>query len=319
MGKIKQRFKTIEKSAGCMTALIAIVFYSIDKVLFHQTRLYFWYISLCIQKQLNSTSNMVKDKFNSDGLKGDLQIGDKMPIWVFWMQGEDKMPELVHMCYKQLNKMVDDTCKVMLITNKSIQNFVDINPVIMKKVKSGNYSLTQLSDLLRVKLLAKYGGLWIDSTVFVSKKINKQIIEDGFFSQKFTINNPLSKFYASQNKWSLWLMGAKPESFLFNYCDKKLTSYYTNVTSSIDYYLLDYIILNAYHESNTVKTSIDDMPDNNQQTYRLMESLNDKYNSQSLYSILKECQFHKLSYKEQLKKVSDGKYTNYGILLKRVK
>ena len=55
---------------------------------------------------------------------------------------------------------------------------------ILKKLNKKYISLTHFSDLLRLELLLKYGGAWIDSTVLVIKYENTYFDNDLFFFQK---------------------------------------------------------------------------------------------------------------------------------------
>ena len=89
-------------------------------------------------------------------------------IWVSWGQGEENMPPLVKACYRQLTYYNKN---VILLTNDNIKEYIDIPPIVYKKVSTGHVSWAHFSDITRNTLLARYGGLWLDATVWVGGKI----------------------------------------------------------------------------------------------------------------------------------------------------
>lgn len=59
---------------------------------------------------------------------------NKRIIWICWWQGITSMPELVRMCYDQLNNIIDnEKFEIKLITLDNYQSFVDFPDYIIKK------------------------------------------------------------------------------------------------------------------------------------------------------------------------------------------
>ena len=61
--------------------------------------------------------------------------------------------------------------ELKIITKNNLINYIEINSSLKDKFKCGVISQQVWSDIIRVNLLEKYGGLWIDSTVILSKRI----------------------------------------------------------------------------------------------------------------------------------------------------
>lgn len=110
------------------------------------------------------------------------EISNKKYIWVCWLQGEASMPEVVQMCIRSINKNSPDDTEVILITADNLKKYVDFPGFIFKRLKSGSLTMTHFSDLIRMALLRKYGGLWIDSTVFVSSRISGEYFDKELYS-----------------------------------------------------------------------------------------------------------------------------------------
>ena len=52
----------------------------------------------------------------------------------------------------------------------NFSEYVDIPDFIIKKYNKGIITPTHFSDILRLELLKKYGGTWIDATMFITDK-----------------------------------------------------------------------------------------------------------------------------------------------------
>lgn len=101
-------------------------------------------------------------------------ITSDCPIWIFWGQGEDQMPSLVRCCYQSILKNAKEH-PVHLITIKNYYEYVDIPNYIIEKFNEGKITWTTFSDIIRVSLLAKWGGLWLDATIYLTQPLPDSI------------------------------------------------------------------------------------------------------------------------------------------------
>lgn len=84
-------------------------------------------------------------------------------VWWCWLQGEDNCPRLQKICLASVREKLVDR-KIIVITKDNLYNYIDFPDYIKEKYKKGYISNTHFSDLIRLQLLIKYGGTWIDST-----------------------------------------------------------------------------------------------------------------------------------------------------------
>ena len=119
------------------------------------------------------------DLTKSIAFKSRIKLDKKPVIFTAWFQGEDKMPELIKLCYESM-KRHSNGHKVILITEDNIADYIDIDVNVAKNLKEGNISYAFFSDYVRCCLLAKYDGIWLDSTIGFTKDIDEK-----FFKQKF--------------------------------------------------------------------------------------------------------------------------------------
>lgn len=88
-------------------------------------------------------------------------------IWICWFQGLENAPELVKKCYQSVLENNKEK-EIILITNDNIHRYVQFPKYILEKWKKGQITNTHMTDLLRLELLTRYGGMWLDATVFCS-------------------------------------------------------------------------------------------------------------------------------------------------------
>lgn len=85
-------------------------------------------------------------------------------VWFCWLQGIEQAPPVVKACYNSLERHLTDR-EIKVIDNKNWREYVELPEYIVKKWEKGRIPAALFSDLLRLELLIKYGGTWVDSTV----------------------------------------------------------------------------------------------------------------------------------------------------------
>lgn len=319
---IKDNFANLRKATDGFHAIYGNGLFTLDILTNHETRFYLDYIQTCVKKEVNTAVHKYLD--NPYEVKQfyekckRVEFGSKTPVWVCWFQGQNKMPELVKECYKNLQKMVDsEVGKIVLVTKDNFFDYVKIEPSILKKIEDGKMSYTNFSDLLRVNLLAIYGGMWIDATVFVTYPISKELLQKKFYSQK-TINEFYVKRYVTKSRWASWMMISSTETELFKFVAFVMNDYYLNHEALIDYYFIDYVIEIAYNQLQSVKEDIDSVEINNTMAFELFNSFNEAYDPDKFKTIISSTQFLKFTYKSELTEVTEsGEMTNYGFFKRK--
>lgn len=150
-------------------------------------------INLKLREKLNLPTKKVMKKKDQQILNilmkeyGDLLVANSETsskekqnniIWVMWLQGFDNAPELVKVCRQYLEKNKPADSQIIELTSENLSDYVSFSDVMIQKIKDGTITYTHLSDLVRTQVLANYGGLWIDSTVLVTKEIPHQMFEE---------------------------------------------------------------------------------------------------------------------------------------------
>lgn len=106
---------------------------------------------------------------------------NRLDVWIFWFQGFDNAPEIVNRCVKSARNFESENWDVHLLDKNNLHQFVHLPAKIERLFESGKVTMASFSDLIRLDLLSEYGGLWIDSTCFINKKIPSFVFEKTMF------------------------------------------------------------------------------------------------------------------------------------------
>ena len=225
-------------------------------------------------------------------------------IWICWFQGIENAPELVKACYNSVLKNYKDK-EIIVLTEENYEQYVDIPEYILKKWKKGYISFAHFSDILRIELLSKYGGLWLDSTIFTTKRselVFNENIELFVYKQvDLDRKNPLSIVASS------WLMYSNKNNNIINLTKKLLHEYWKNYNHIINYNLIHLFFTLSTEvykdEWNKVPTF------NNISPHILQFELNDDFEEVRFNQIRGMSDFHKLNWR--IKSENKNSYYNY--------
>lgn len=242
--------------------------------------------------------------------------GEKIPIWCCWWQGEEQMPELVRMCHTRLKQVIPaDQAQLHLITLDNYQEYVQLPEHIVDKFRRKVITMTTMSDVLRFALLEKYGGYWLDATVFFTDAIPQKYFSGKFYCQRMTANTEMVKREACRGNWCGFSMAGPKGSMVFRFMSEAFSRWWMHYDTIIDYVLIDYLLWTGFKSVPAIHSIIDAVPDNNEDIFEMYQVLNQPYSPELLEQLTKRNVMHKLTYKMDLQKqTADGQLTLYGYL-----
>lgn len=222
-------------------------------------------------------------------------------IWTVWWQGINNMPPIIKATYESMQNATNK--EVVLITKDNISDYIDI-PQYIRNNK--NICLAHLSDYIRVALLCKYGGLWIDSTVYCSGKIPLWMFEQSFFTIKASSK---SHKYIPMGKWNMQILGSnKTNCPVFVFMKEYLEEYWKKYDKALDYLFFDYGMEIFYENNMECKKLIDNVPYSNEHMHELLPILNDDYDENKYSLMCRDTNFFKLTYKLKFKDINSMSY-----------
>lgn len=212
-------------------------------------------------------------------------------IWICWLQGIDAAPKLVKRCIESIRENVGEH-KIIILTEQNYKDYIKLPREIEEKKISGVISNTFFSDILRLSLLAEYGGTWIDATIYCTGKIPSYMLDNELFCFQSSIH------FKSLIKGSVWWISANQNNDLICKARDVLYEYWKHESTVINYYILHLIISKLVDNDSRCRSIWYTMPYvDNSNSHILMGKMRQPYDDKKFQIICENSVIHKLSYK----------------------
>ena len=214
-------------------------------------------------------------------------------VWICWFQGMEEAPDIVKMCHESMKDRLHGK-EIIVVTSENLREYVSFPDFIQEKWEKGIITHTHMTDLLRLELLIKYGGTWVDSTVLCTRDIddipNYYFDSDLFFYQTLKPGRD-----GHPTVLSSWYMSATTNNKVLMATRYLCYEYWKKNNEMVDYFLLHDFFQMAleYYEEDWHKV----VPVSNSTPHILLLRLFDNYDEKVLEYIKEQTPFHKLSYK----------------------
>ena len=156
------------------------------------------YEKLCKQYK-NTVKDIEIEKYNLKDMSNT--------IWFCWFQGIENAPSLVINCLNSIKYHCGDK-NIVIINKDNYKKYTHLPSYIIEKWEKGIITNTAFSDLVRINILLCHGGLWIDSTTYLTDQLPKYI----FSNDLFVYRN--GQFDMDDINMASWLIFSKPNNFL---------------------------------------------------------------------------------------------------------
>lgn len=195
---------------------------------------------------------------------------DNLPIWICWLQGEERAPFLVRNLIQRIRHF-SGKHEVIIVTEDNYEKYCILPSFFVDKFKEGIVTPQQFSDLLRITLLAERGGVWIDPTCYVTKSIPDEVFKLPVYHVKNILTFNRRNVVVDATQWQSYFLAGKPGSVTYSFLRDCFVQYWRKYNTCIDYFLLFYIAKFARDNIPACRAEYDLVPTNN----TLCEILND--------------------------------------------
>lgn len=210
-------------------------------------------------------------------------------VWIFWWQGYNCAPSIVKKCILSVKREASKQgFKLVLLDKNNFSEYVKLPKIILEKFYSQIMPIQHFSDLIRLKLLTEYGGLWCDATLLLVNPIPQCVFGD---------------FYTATPghcKWTSFLLAGKEANLVTYSLYELLKAYWENEDGLLDYFILDRFIEIIYEKDERVRQLIDNVIPNNRDIMYFIEHSDDDFSPEKYSKLLSENWAFKLSYKKQI-------------------
>ncbi len=160
-------------------------------------------------------------------------------VWFCWMQGLESAPMVVRMCYNSLCMYIKDR-EIVVVTDNNWRDLIQLPSDIVKKYERGIIPHAHFTDLIRLELLIRYGGTWIDSTVLMTDpslmsgghELVKEIMDAELFFFQYRRKADLTYRGISN-----WFISADAGNKLLRVLQLMLYQYWRDYDCVVEYYI----------------------------------------------------------------------------------
>ena len=160
----------------------------------------------------------------------------KPKLFIYWEQSWDDAPYICKMCLKSWEKYNKNHFDIIKLDAKNVHNYIDMTAIVPNYLQIKK--IAHRSDLLRVNLLNKYNGVWVDATTFCTKPLNSWVHQ---YNEFFAFYKP-----SKTKQMSNWFLFSKKKNYIMTTLTQSLNQYWTNRDSNNNYFIFHDIFNNLY-------------------------------------------------------------------------
>lgn len=161
--------------------------------------------------------------------------GSDFRFFVYWNSGFEHAPPVARRCHTELKRLLGS--KLVTLDEKSWPFYVAIPQVVIDKVPADK---AHFSDILRVALLAQYGGAWADATCLPGQDFEgfaRRVASNGFFAYERGDDGGISS----------WFMCSAGSNYIPKMLFAALCRYWSRYDKLTHYFMLHHIFEALYH------------------------------------------------------------------------
>lgn len=230
------------------------------------------------------------------------------PIWFCWLQGLEQAPSVVKACYNSLKRNLPYR-EIKVIDNENWKEHVELPEYIVKKWEKKQIPAALFSDLLRVELLIKYGGTWIDSTVLCTglhenQNENENFLDADLFLFQYTKQGSVPVSISN------WFITACSNNEVLMVLRDMLYAYWKDYDCTLDYYIFHLFFSML---SKKYPEQIKAMPyGQSMNSLALLHNWGEKFDQMKWEKLISKVSFHKLAFRVNEDVVNNkNNYYNY--------
>lgn len=148
-------------------------------------------------------------------------------IFWCWLQGKNNISNISLSCLNSVYKNCKKYHNIKMITENNMLKYIKLPSYIIEKYNKKYIGKAHFCDLLRIELLIKFGGTWVDSTILITKYDESFFRKDLFFFSK--IND---KYSAGSN----WFITSEKGNPILKTTRDLLYEYWRINNKAIDYF-----------------------------------------------------------------------------------
>lgn len=280
------------------------------EVLFEKDRITF--LELCYNYLVHDFSDIIeKYKKLFLEIQENTEIKKEKYIWICWFQGGEDMPDIVRTCIGSIKKNVGDDIKIIVLTVDNLYEYVSFPKHISEKVYNGRITLTHFSDMVRFELLSRYGGLWIDATVYAGKEIPGTLMDQPLYSIQYP-REERNDFYGCLTSFLIGGNFCGESRLIFSFMLEVFYAYWAKYSVLLDWHLVNIVYAMLYRNIPQARKLIDQIGVTDNKVQALAQIANQPYDDRIWNELMSEQRFHKMNWRKKYAIDIENTKTFYG-------
>lgn len=233
-------------------------------------------------------------------------------IWQFWWQGVENAPPIVVRCLESVRRHCAGY-EIVVLDKNNFRDYVDIPERVLGILENGGMCISHLSDYIRIELLAKYGGIWLDALTFLTDSLPRDIARSRFFAFSLPYwlllgDVPSVRLFCALERGAFpnnnglacnsGVIVARPGSRIILAVKALQEAYWKNEDFVVEYLYIQYFMTMAILLNERCKQEYRTMPKHDvMRTNLLRFSLSEPYDEMFVSEAIKLSPLHKTTYK----------------------
>ncbi|WP_195176846.1 capsular polysaccharide synthesis protein [Mesorhizobium sp. INR15] len=151
------------------------------------------------------------------------------PIWQYWAQGADHAPPLVRACLRSVERHKGSR-QLIVLDDKTLEGHIELPGHVWDK--RGLMTRQHFSNLIRLSLLHRHGGTWLDATILLRQPVPAEIEREDFYMLREITRHP--------RLVETWFMHARKGHPLIETVLHGLADYWKKYDALHDYFMFPY-------------------------------------------------------------------------------
>lgn len=217
---------------------------------------------------------------------------DKIKVFTYW-DSQDNLPEIIQLCRKSMEKYVSPSHFELIILNKD--NYSEWTSLKKEHIPA-NISQAHFTDILRMSLLQKWGGFWLDATCLLTEDFFKAT-EDIRAQEQFL-------FCYANSRVGNWFIYSKPNNYVISLVLETLLLWWTTNGRLTNYFMTHDMIEMLYWVDSKYRIMWDEMIKTHPRNALALLKAYNQETTPEQFDALKNGSFvHKLTYKYDTQKI----------------
>jgi hypothetical protein len=173
-------------------------------------------------------------------------------LWSLWLQGWENAPEIVKACARTAAAL-NPNWDIRMLDLQSAGQLLKDDPLFLD-TRNKNLQPETFSDIIRICLLRKHGGVWADATVYFLKPLDSWLHENmrsGFCAFAWPPDRRLSS----------WFLAAAPDHYMISHWHEACRQYWSGRKSRDQYFWFHALFFQAVAANPEFKQLWSETPD----------------------------------------------------------